>query len=227
MDPREQFIFRVSKNKSFIDVGGLYEVVKERISSAHDAGAEQLTLLDIEPLDCSWWRDLRIRLDERGIKNCEFISCDFLVSRDLPKYDIVHSSGMLYHLPSPLHYLKRLREITGDYCILTSTTLNSTLEYQGRVMKLPDSALIFLPALTGDEFEILTGWFRDAGYGEVAEKASALGGYLNFENYYPNWFMPTVPAFKAMAVCAGFEIVDEAPIDQNNHAYCLLLRPHS
>jgi hypothetical protein len=227
MDPREQFIFRVSKNKSFIDVGGLSNVIYERISSAHDAGANQLTLLDVEPLDRPWWSALRQRLDERGIKDCKFISRDFLTALDLPKYDVVHSSGVLYHLPAPLHYLRRLREITGEYCILTSTTLNSTLHYRGRALKIPDAAVIFLPALSGDEYEIVTGWFRDAGYGEVAEKELALGGYSNFENYYPNWFMPTVPSFKAMALCAGFEIIDEAPIGVNNYAYCLLLKPRA
>jgi len=92
-------------------------------------------------------------------------------------------------------------------------------------LEVPDASLVFLPALAGDEYEILTGWFREAGYGEVAEPELALGGYSNFENYYPNWFMPTVPALRAMAITAGFEIVDEAPIQANNYSYCLLLRP--
>ena len=101
------------------------------------------------------------------------------------------------------------------------------MHYQGRTLKIPDTAVIFLPALSGDEYEIVTGWFRDAGYGEVAEKELSLGGYSNLENYYPNWFMPTVASFKAMAICAGFEIIDEAPIEMNNYAYCLLLRPRA
>ncbi len=225
MDPREEFILRVCKNKSFIDVGGLSNVINERISSAHSAGARELTLLDVEPLDRPWWQALRSRLDDRGIKDCEFISQDILTAINLPKYDIVHSSGVLYHLPSPLYYLKPLREITGEFCILTSTILNRTLHYQGRELKIPDASVIFLPALSGNEYEIVTGWFRDAGYGEVAKKELAFGGYSNFENFYPNWFMPTVVSFKAMAVCAGFEIVDEAAI--GDYAYSLLLRPQA
>ncbi|GAC1440088.1 MAG: hypothetical protein NVSMB58_37100 [Terriglobales bacterium] len=224
MDPRERFITRVARGKDFIDVGGLSNVIYERISSAYYAGAKKLCMLDIEGPDCSWWSDLRMRLRDRQINDCDFISCNFLTS-DLPKYDIVHSSGILYHLPSPLLYIKRLHEITREYCILTSVTINDVLRHGAKELRVPDGSVIFLPALAGDELDIVSGWFRAAGYGEVAERELARGGYSNLENYYPNWFMPTVNAFKAMAVCGGFEIVDEAPIEANNYAYCLLLRP--
>jgi hypothetical protein len=37
--------------------------------------------------------------------------------------------------------------------------------------------------------------------------------------------MPTVAALRAMAVCAGFTIVDESPVEAEDLSHCLLLRP--
>jgi hypothetical protein len=219
MDPRERFIAEIAKGKTFIDVGGLSNVVHERISSAHEAGARELTLLDVEKPECVWWTQLRARLRERGITDCNFVSCDFIAS-ELPQYDVVHSSGVLYHIPAPLLYLKKLHAITREHCILTSTIINERLTYDGRELQFPECSVVFLPALAGAELEIVAGWFRNAGYGNVVALKEE---YSDFTNYYPNWFMPTIAAFRAMAVSAGFEIVDEAPTDPGL-AHTLLLK---
>jgi hypothetical protein len=50
------------------------------------------------------------------------------------------------------------------------------------------------------------------------------GGHRNLTNYFPNWFIPTVAAFRAMAISAGFTIVDEAPVEPEDLSHCLLLR---
>ena len=54
MDPRDRFIHEVSKDKSFVDVGGLWGTVNERVSVAHAAGARELAMLDISPPDGKW-----------------------------------------------------------------------------------------------------------------------------------------------------------------------------
>lgn len=56
-DPRDRFMADVAGGQTFIDLGELFGIVRERISSAHRAGARSLTLLDMEKDDCPWWAE--------------------------------------------------------------------------------------------------------------------------------------------------------------------------
>jgi hypothetical protein len=222
-DPRHRFIARVAKGKSFIDIGGLSGGTSERVSVAHKAGARSLALMDVEGPDCPWWDLVRERLGARGVGECVFISGDVL-TYDLPVYDIVFSSGVLYHLPAPLTYLSRLRQITGEYCILASTTVPTRIAVDDRELRIPSASVIFVPALDGPEKDLFVEWYRLRGRSNIAEAEERFGGYRNLANYYPNWFLPTVGSMRAMAVSAGFAIVDEAPVEPEELSHCLLLR---
>jgi hypothetical protein len=80
-----------------------------------------------------------------------------------------------------------------------------------------------IPALAGRERQLVVEWFKRRGRGDVAFPEERFGGHRNLVNYYPNWFIPTVAAFKAMASCAGFAIVDEGPVEADDLS---LLRPN-
>lgn len=224
-DPRHQFIARVVKDKSFIDIGGLYLGLHERCSVAHAAGARSVALMDVEPWQCEWWKQVGERLDSRGVKMCELISGDIMTREMLP-YDVVHSSGVIYHLPNPIGYLSRLRQITREHCILASSTMPTRMEVDGRELRVPSGALIFLPGLPeGPDKDIIVEWYRRRRGGDVAALPVRDEENPNAATYYPNWFMPTVDALRAMAAAAGFEIVDEAPVEPEELSHCLLLRP--
>lgn len=223
LDPRDEYIRRVVRNKSFVDIGGLSNVIHERVSIAAKAGAKSVCLIDVEDEQCNWWKELSVKLDAENIV-CEFISADILQYQPC-QYDVVHSSGVIYHLPKPMEYLLQLRKITKEYCILTSTTVSRCMETESGRLELPESCVLFVPALTGQEQNIVKEWFLRAGRGDVTEREEDCGGWNNIENYYPNWFFPTVSAFKKMACCAGFEIVDERAVEPNDYSYCLLLKP--
>jgi hypothetical protein len=223
-DPRHTFIARVARSKSFIDIGGLYLGESERVSVAHKAGAHSLALMDVEGPDCPWWTLVKERLARNGVEGCVFISGDVL-THELPTYDVVFSSGVLYHLPSPLAYLSRLRQITGEFCILASTTVPERIGVDSRELRLPSSSVIFVPALGGAEKDLIVDWYRRRGRGNIAEAEERFGGHRNLGNYYPNWLIPTVAALRGMAISAGFSIVDEAPVEPEDLSHCLLLRP--
>lgn len=223
-DPRDEYIRRVVPGKSFVDVGGLSNVVNERVSIAAAAGAAKLSMMDVEGPECPWWGLMKQRLHQKGVHDCEFISGDVLTAQ-LESVDVVHSSGVLYHLPSPIEYIARLRRITKQYCILTSTTVATTVETASGRLSFPASSVLFVPALSGQDKEIVREWFSQADRDDVTNSVEQFGGWRNLKNYYPNWFIPTVAAFKQMALCGGFEIVDDAPVEPNDYSYCLLLRP--
>ena len=79
--------------------------------------------------------------------------------------------------------------------------------------------------MDGAEKDLIVEWCRRRGRGNIAEAEERFGGHRNLANYYPNWFLPTVPALRGMAVSAGFAIVDEAPVEPEDLSHCLLLRP--
>ena len=53
-DPRDAFIARVVRGKSFADVGGLWGTVNEKVSVAHAAGAASLAMVDISEWGDRW-----------------------------------------------------------------------------------------------------------------------------------------------------------------------------
>jgi hypothetical protein len=167
---------------------------------------------------------LQQRLEERGVTNCDFISGDILTTELEPR-EIVHSSGVLYHLPAPIAYIAKLRRITTEYCILTSTTLSTRIKTDSGEISFPSSSVLFVPGISGPERQIVRDWFARAGRGDVTDSVEQFGGWRNMTNYYPNWFIPTVSAFKQMARCGGFDVVDGGPVESNDYSYCLLLRP--
>jgi hypothetical protein len=121
--------------------------------------------------------------------------------------------------------LSRLRRITGEYCIVTSTTLPTRITVDERELQIPSASVIFVPALDGSEKEIIVEWYRRRGRGNIAEAEQRFGGHANLSNYYPNWFLPTVAVMRMMVISAGFAIVDEAPVEPGDLSHCLLLRP--
>ncbi|WP_407525533.1 hypothetical protein [Methylobacterium oryzisoli] len=47
MDHRNDVIAKIVQGKSFAEVGGLWGLVNEKVSVAHDAGATDLCMIDI------------------------------------------------------------------------------------------------------------------------------------------------------------------------------------
>jgi hypothetical protein len=217
-DPRDIFVSQVASGRSFIDVGGLFQIDRERITTAHRAGATHLALLDLENEACPWWHDMRTHLDKQGVGACDFISADILKA-DLRAYDIVHSSGVLYHMPKPIEFIRKLRKITSAFCILTSVVISTRVVGLSAELHFPESGMLFVPSLKEPELSIVNEWFAKNGYGDIANPVDAEGPL----NYFRNWFIPTVSSFKSLALSSGFEIIADAAIDSCAHT--LLLKP--
>jgi hypothetical protein len=75
-DPRDEFISRVVKGKTFADLGGLWGAVNEKVSVAHKAGATRLTMIDRITKQEEDWRLFHERCRNLGVPEVECICQD-------------------------------------------------------------------------------------------------------------------------------------------------------
>nr|WP_255513516.1 tetratricopeptide repeat protein [Tychonema sp. LEGE 07203] len=223
-DIRDRYIARVVKNRTFAEVGGLWGTVNEKVSVASKYGAVSLTMIDVTPASQEIWQDFRDRMASLNIANYNCISRDItqiqLAEIGQP-YDVVHCAGVLYHHPHPLQILISLRQITGQYLILTSAITQEVIENERGRYEIPASGVIFMPALGEAERAILAAYWQQYTYGTpilgVIEKA-----VFDINDFGPWWWLPTAPALESMCKVAGFKVLDKG-LTWYNNALTLLL----
>lgn len=222
-DPRDQYIAQVVKGHSFLEVGGLWGVVNEKISVAYKFGATRLTIIDVSDPTSNLWNLFRDRMAQLGVKEYTMFAgdiCEVDADQIDAPFDVVHCSGVLYHLPNPMRMLGVLRSITREYLILTSAITPEVVENEGGRYELPPSAVIFVPALSDTERACLKiHWERTGAvaYGLTEPTTFSIG------NFAPWWWLPTSTALRAMCQAAGFQVVDSKLL-WNNNALTLLLQ---
>ena len=112
MDPRDRFIQRVAHGKTFAEIGGLWGTTNERASVAHKAGARELTMVDVSPPTSKWWPAFEARRVELGVPSVRSVSGDVMqlaYADPSLRFDVVHCSGILYHIPNQFTFLQALR----------------------------------------------------------------------------------------------------------------------
>ena len=143
-DVRDTYISQVVAGKSFADVGGLWGTVNEKVSVAHAHGARGLTMVDVSPRDSELWELFDERRRTLRVPAVECVSADILtlVEGDpCPQFDVVHCSGVLYHMPEPMQFLRALRKITREALVLTSAITATRVEGAEGVLELPAAAM--------------------------------------------------------------------------------------
>ena len=219
-DARDEFIARVVPGKTFVDVGGLWQITRERVSIASDSGAISVTLLDVTPKEDPQWKQFRDHMDRLGIPSYNTISMD--VHQCFDEYDVVHCSGVLYHTRNPLAFVQALRRITKEHLILTSAVTPTLMSNTAGKMELPHAAWLFLPGLRGYERNVMRAhwepWVQNTAIGLTRDVDD-----WEAEDWAPWYWLPTPSALVTMCEFAGFRVVNEKYI-WNNNALTLLLR---
>jgi hypothetical protein len=206
LDPRDGLIANCVRGRTFVDVGGLWGTHGEKVSVAYQAGALSVAMADTRPFSDPLWHALIERLRSQGMKLGELAALrpisaplDMLVGE---QWDVVHCSGVLYHLPDPIAGLRQLRAITRERCIL------------GSMVAPPGEGTVFVPLLRHlvsvatfpDGLEpIYRDWFRpivgDGALG-VTVDASWLPG-----DYDPWWWIPSREDLVQWADGVGFRVL--------------------
>jgi SAM-dependent methyltransferase len=225
-DIRDQYIARVVQGKTFAEVGGLWGTVNEKISIAHRCDASALTMIDSAPLESEGylWQAFDARMADLNITNYNCLLKDVcqLQTGDIGQpFDVVHCGGVLYHHPHPMQMLVSLRQITGQYLILTSAITQEVIENEKGRYQIPPSGVIFVPALNQQEVEILRAYWSQfclVPLLGIEEKVT-----YRLDNFAPWWWLPTASALKAMCEVAGFEVL-ESELTWLGNALSLLLK---
>ncbi len=217
-DVRDRYIAQVVSGRSFVDVGGLYEIVKERVSVAHAHGAAELALIDIAPAGAAIWDDMRRHLAAKRIEQCRLISADVLQLRS-ERFDVVYSSGIFYHTPSPLHYLDALRRMAREHVVLASTIVPERIPGPVDIIHPPGS-MLYLPGVAPDRRAQVAAFFAQCGRPDIFA-----GGADPLHDHFGVYWLPTVGALVAMCRDVGLEVLDHQPIENDRTlGYALLLR---
>ena len=223
-DPRDTYIGRVVRGKSFADVGGLWGTVNEKVSVAHRSEASALTMIDVSLPGHELWRLFEERRQALGLPEVQCIGADALTMANtspVGQFDVVHCSGVLYHIPDPMRLLVSLRKITREYLILASSVTGTSVQNKEGILQVPQGAALFIPGLQSRERAILKSYWQqfvgDAALGLTSEIPS-----WRIDEYGPWWWLSTVDALKAMCEVTGFRCEGGAYL-WNDNAYVLLL----
>ena len=223
-DVRDTYIAQVVAGKSFADVGGLWGTVNEKVSVAHAHGARTLTMIDVSPPESILWQRFEDRRQSLRLPEVQAISGDVQTLAETSpelRFEIVHCSGVLYHMPEPIRFLRALRKITTDTLVLTSTVTATRVTGENGTLEIPAAAMLCIPALRGREREIV----RSYWLGVVGDGAFGLTQELAVwhpEDFAPWWWLPTPDALTALCEATGFQYKTGSP-SWNGNAYTLRL----
>jgi hypothetical protein len=211
---RDAWIRALVPGRSFADVGGLWGTVNEKISVATRAGASATTMIDVQAPGSKWWQLFDQRCRELGVGGYASVTADICrreVARKLGRFDIVHCSGIMYHVPDMLAFLRNLHHITGSHLILTSMVVPEVVRNSRGTLRLPPGTVLSVPAMGADSRAVMNRHFSDLDISIKDITAPApryLDNGLRFRTG-PWWWLYSAATMRALAGVLPFELVDE------------------
>jgi hypothetical protein len=221
---QDQFIERVVAGSSFVDIGALWGTVSEKASTAWSAGASDVSVVDILPQGHELWSALDAHLSAIGSPAARHVTAN-LDAMDPTgiEWDVVHTSGVIYHCPNPVHTLCQLRAITNKWLIITSMVIPQHISSPTGSLELRPGQSYFVPTLDPEartiaaEYLNATGVFRATGV-DVPVAQWDTG------DYGPWWWLFTPSSLAGLLSTCGFEVVDDGP-SWEGRSHTMLARP--
>jgi hypothetical protein len=191
--PRQELIRRHVRGRSFADIGCMWNVNGSIAFIAEEAGATQVTGLDIMAATADYQAEHARR--RSAVRFVQGDLHDEVVAAEVGVHDVVWCSGVLYHAPNPLLTLERLRAITRQTLILATETIPEVAGLS--------QACVFFPGLSEDDRRI---------HAAARPGATALGLTTPFDraqSYGAWWWGITPSAVRGMLRASGFEVIEE------------------
>jgi hypothetical protein len=198
------------KDASFADVGGLWGLVNEKITVAVKAGCQAATMIDIMPINHESWTEFDQRAISMGMTDYRKLQGnvdDPTLSNKAGTFDFVHCSGVIYHVPNPLHTLSCLRALTSRYLLLASMTVPRRITTNAGEISFVGGRTIFLPAIDAATKEILAEHFGALGI-SLAGVSDDQYPWTSVFSYGPWWWLWTEDTLSAMLRLTGFRVLE-------------------
>ena len=234
--------------KTFADIGGIgVKSGNERISTAVRAGARSATMIDLRDFghpDWIYFEQLMRSKNITGYKRIEHANLEDKSLRDrIGIYDLVHSTGILYHSPSPILALQNLASVTRTHLIVNTVIVPQRIENAAGSLDFEGPQVVFLPGLDRKERSIFQFYFAERlGWSEKkfndnipaqddpspvmpyvqpsGLKREALWTESGDLSYSPYWWLWTQQAFEALLGIFRFQVRERYWF--KNHAMTVL-----
>ena len=207
----DDVIAELAPGRSFIDVGGLWGTVNERVSVAKLAGATRATMFDLQTPGNEYWRAFEERCAARGVTGYASVHGDLnddAALEALGRFDLVHCSGVLYHVPSPMQTLEKLARLTGRHLLLGACTVPERIENAAGSLDFSDGRMLFIPALDGQAKAVLAAHYDMHNIKLLGVNSDAAFGWgaPGAWDYAPWWWFWSVGTVARMCELAGFRV---------------------
>jgi hypothetical protein len=225
------WIAQTVKGRSFADVGGLWGTVNERVSDAILQGAREASMVDITPPGHSLWKDFDARCTSLGVSEYKCISVD-ATSSDLKNragsFDVVHCSGVIYHVPDLISFVRNLMSITTRHLILQSMVVPERIKNKFGVLDLSGGHCLFVPLLNEKQRKIAGKHLEDLGLHIPHLSASPIDKWLHRGTWnFAPWSWLITPNFlRGLVQTCGLSVVDEGFVWEDRTYSVLCEMPH-
>lgn len=220
------FIEQYAKGRTFVDVGGLWGTVNEKVSVATKAGASSVAMIDVQPKYSQPWQDCREHCRKLGVSGYK----EFTGNRDnidLPRetgtFEFVHCSGVVYHCPNPIWTLRRLHALTEKYLLVGSMTVPEHVTGKTGTLHFDTGSCLFIPGMSREQKQIVSDHYGAFGI-RLANVSPDMDWpwYHNGEpNYAPWWWLWTGATLAGLVRGAGFRVLDVVPSWQPHLAHAV------
>ena len=187
---REDVVRRHAAGRSFCDVGCMWKVSGRIAFVAEEAGATQVTGIDVTEATPEFEaerarRESKVRFVRGDLHDPATVS-------EVGPHQVVWCSGVLYHAPNPMLTLERLHALTTELLILQTMTLP----------ELPGvkQGTVFYPELP--DRKLYERWGPEAARGLRPPREGE-------DPYAPWWWGISHSALDAMLRTAGFESLEK------------------
>lgn len=214
-DEKDRWIDRLAPGSSFMDIGGLWGTQNEKVSRAVKAGARKATMADITPPGHQMWRDFDAHCQRLQVTKYDCVQLDIVeppAEYAALVHDVVHCSGIIYHVPDPYRMLANLRKLTGEWLILTSMVVPEHMANSVGRLQFPADRAAFVPSLLEPTRAIVAAHFDTLEVSVAAINAPMSEGWRwpdGTPNYGPWWWLMSPPYLRGLLSVAGFTVEDE------------------
>jgi len=217
---RAHWIAEAVAGKSFIEVGGLWGVVNEQVTTAHAAGATRLTQID--PAGDGLWESFRQRCSAAQIGDYKCIVGDIndpALTAAVEPADVVHCAGVLYHCPHPLFTLQQLRRLTKQTLLLGCATIPERVTNIAGELRLEPGSALFVPAASPFQISVLAHYMAEVGARDIPGIDQALSDGWKVTDYGPWWWYFTPRFVESLLTLAGFRVRYTSPYWKSHATY--------